>query len=130
MGARRWIIAIVVVLGVWMGGYAFLTRSPDATAYREMCVQSAQSALDGLATARLANDDGLLPPFRKSLNDDAQKLVEQARSQLTAAAPPDQASARRRDTLVPLLDEAQRAATTGGDQQLEAKLREFIQGNR
>lgn len=134
---RNWAIAIAAILVVWAGGYAFMTRAPDATAYREMCVQSAQSALDGLATARMSTDEGLLSPYRTSMSDDAQKLIAQARSQMTGQTPPDERSAQRRDTLIPLLDQAERAfedlqAGGGGGHltELERQLRAFIDGNR
>lgn len=58
MAGRKWIATLVVVVALWMGGYAFVSRDPDATAYRELCVQSAQSALDGLSTVRLSTDRG------------------------------------------------------------------------
>lgn len=144
MGVRRWVIWIVAVLVVWMGGYAWLTRDPDAIAYRETCVQSAQSALDGLVTARMSTDDGLLPTYRTAMNDDAQKLIEQARGQLGATVPPDERSRLRRDTLVPMLDQSEALyaelmkAESGGDvagvtrriTALERQLSDFVDGNR
>jgi hypothetical protein len=144
MATRKWVVAIATVVAVWMGGYIFLSRDPDATAYRELCLQSAQSALDGLGTARLATDDGLLPTYQTALNDDAQKLIERARSQVVGQVPPDEPSTRRRDTLVPLLDRAERlyedlegARTADGVRSvtdrmatLERQLRDFIDGNR
>jgi hypothetical protein len=144
VAARRWVIWIVAVLVVWMGGYAWLTREPDATAYRQTCVQAAQGALDGLVTARMSTDDGLLPPYRSAMDDDAQKLIEQARGQLGAAVPPDERSQRRRDTLIPLLDQSEALhaqlakAESPGDvadvtariTALEKQLRDFVDGNR
>ena len=144
MTTPKWVVTIVAVLAVWMGGYAFLTRQPDDTAYREMCVQSAQNALDGLGTARMGTDSGLFPTFQTSLDGDAQKLIQQARSGIVAQIPPDEASARRRDTLVPMLDQADRLyedlatarsdadrrAVSGRMIELEGRLRDFIDGNR
>jgi len=147
MAARRWSIVIVVVLAVWMGGYALLSRDPDAVAYRESCVQSAQSTLDGLGTARMATDDGLLSSYRTALDDDAQKLIAQARGQIAGQVPPDSRSAQRRDALLPLLDEAERAyadlmrsqadhdgaarqRATDRIRTLEDQLRDFVDGNR
>jgi hypothetical protein len=144
MTTRKWVVTIVAVLAVWMGGYAFLARDPDATAYRELCVTSAQGALDGLGTARLATDSGVLPTVKTSLDGDAQKLIQQARSAVVGQIPPDRPSARRRDTLVPLLDQAERLyedlatartdadvrAVTGRMAELEGRLRDFVDGNR
>jgi len=147
MAARRWSIAIVAVLALWMGGYALLARDPDAVAYRESCVQSAQSTLDGLGTARIATDDGLLSSYRTALDDDAQKLIVQARGQVAGLVPPDSRSVQRRDALLPLLDESERAyadlmrSQTDHDsaaqqrateriRTLEDQLRAFIDGNR
>ena len=109
---RRWVAVIAAVLAVWMGGYAFLTRSPDATAYRELCVQAAQDALDGLGTARLSagpvGDPELVGTYTTSMLDDAQKLIGGARASLAGPVPPDVASARLRDKVTPLLDRAER----------------------
>lgn len=138
MSVRKWVIAVAVVLACWMGGYAFHTRAPDATAYRELCVQSAQGALDGLGTARLASDDGSFGTYRKAMLGDAQELIGQARSGMAGQAPPDEQSAKRRDTLVPLLDRAERAyedfvndrVDAAALEPIEAQLRAFIDGNR
>jgi hypothetical protein len=147
MSVRRWTITILVILAVWMGGYAFLTRDPDTVAYREMCVQSAQSALDGLGTARMAADGDLLSPYRTSLDKDAQKQIGGARTQIAGQVPPDERSTARRDTLMPLLDQAETAYADliraqadedeGGQHKaldqiraLEDQLRDFIDGNR
>jgi hypothetical protein len=135
------------VLVVWTAGYAFLTRDPDATAYRELCVQSAQNALDGLGTARMAADDGLIATYQTAMTDDAGQLIGQARSQLTATVPPDDRSGRLRDTLVPLVDRSERLyedlvrSQAAGDEpaeravigrmaDLQDQLRDFIDGNR
>lgn len=144
MAARRWGVAIVAVLAIWMGGYALLSRDPDPVGYREMSVRSAQDALDGLGTARLATDDGLLSAYQAALKEDARTLIAQARSQVAVVTPPDSRSARRRETLLPLLDEAEQAyldlaaaGTVDAERQvaervtvLEGKLRAFIEGNR
>jgi hypothetical protein len=147
MAARRWTIVILTVLAVWMGGYAFLARDPDAVAYREMCVRSAQSALDGLGTARTATDAHLLGTYHTALNDDAQKLIAGSRSEIAGEVPPDERAAARRDTLMPMLDRAERLyedllraqsdGDAGAQQQavgqmraLEDQLRDFIDGNR
>lgn len=144
MAVRRWVIGIVAVLAIWVGGYALLSRDPDTVAYREMCVRSAQSAVDGLGTARLATDDGLPAAYQKVLKDDARTLIAQARSEIAVVTPPDSASARRRETLLPLLNEAEqayldltRARTADTERQaaqhmaaLAELLRAFIEGNR
>lgn len=147
MAGRKGIAALVAVVAVWMGGYAFLSRAPDATAYRELCVQSAQSALDGLSTARLSTGRGLLDTYQTVLSDDGRKLIGQARTQLAGQVPPDDRSARRRDALMPLLDQAERIyadlenARSDGDEQavrdavarstaIEQQLRGFVDGNR
>jgi hypothetical protein len=147
MARRKWIATIGALVILWMGGYACLSRDPDATAYRELCVQSAQSALDGLSTARLSTDRGLLDTYQTSLSHDARQLIGQARTQLAGQVPPDGRSARRRDDLMPLLDQAERIYADldkgrgDGDEQAvrdaaarsaatEEQLRRFIDGNR
>jgi hypothetical protein len=132
------VAAILVILACWMGGYAFLARDPDTTAYREICVQSAQGALDGLGTARMATDDGVFGTSRTALMDDAQKLIGQARGAMAGQVPPDEASTQRRDALVPLLDQAEKIyedlandrADAQALQPVEQQLRDFIDGNR
>jgi hypothetical protein len=132
------VAAILVVLACWMGGYAFVARDPDATAYREICVQSAQEALDGLGTAGLASHDRSFGTYQTAMQDDAQKLISQARSAMTEPAPPDAASTRRRDALIPLLDEAAKGyedfvnhrTDARGLEPIERQLRDFIDGNR
>lgn len=125
MRLRRWIISIAVVLAVWMAGYAFLSRSPDATAYRQTCVQAAQDAVDGLGTTRWSadaqGDRQLWGTYATANIEDARKMVRTARSSLAAQTPPDDASARLRDEVLPLLDQAERvfeeldAARSQGD---------------
>jgi hypothetical protein len=138
VNVRKLVAAILVILAFWMGGYAFFARDPDATAYRETCVQSAQGALDGLGTARMATHDQVFGTYRTAMMDDAQKLIGQARGAMAGRVPPDEASIRRRDALVPLLDQAEKIyedlandrADAQALQPVEQQLRDFIDGNR
>jgi hypothetical protein len=85
----------------------------------------------------MATDDGLMSTYQTAMDDDAGNLIAQARSQVAGQIPPDERSALRRDTLIPLLDQAERAfedLQAGGDAgqvtEVEKQLRAFIDGNR
>jgi hypothetical protein len=93
-----------------MVGYTLLARAPDDTAYRTLSVRAAQSALDGLETARLVTDargQAKVPSTTAtSLLDDAGTLIEDGQSTVAGVAPPDASSVALRDELAPLLAEA------------------------
>jgi hypothetical protein len=148
---RKGALVVTLLIAVWMVGYMVLDRAPDATAYRTLCVHAAQSALDGLATARLVADEhgeaSTLSTTATAMLDDASELLGEAASTLGGVEPPDDASVALRDQVTPLLAEANRVygdvalARAEGDRAgwhaavariapLEEQLRAFIEGHR
>jgi hypothetical protein len=147
VNVRRWVLVASVVLACWMGGYALLTREPDVTAYRQLCVEAAQKALDGAGTARLVTGEPLLSPYQDTMMSSAQELIGEARAGLAGITPPDERSTQRRDVLIPLIDDTALAYEdlaegladddqTAAEQakarlaEIEEQLRIFIDGNR
>jgi len=107
---RRGVVLGILLLAAWMVGYAVLGRAPDATAYRTMSVRAAQSALDGLETARLVADErgeAKVPAATAtSILRNVGELIGEGQSTLAGIDPPDQRSIALRDEVTPLLAQA------------------------
>jgi hypothetical protein len=146
---NRWVIALVAALAVWIVGYSLTHREPDPVAYRTVCVNAAQSALDGLVTAGTVSSEQqrLIDTYVTGTMNDAGGLLTKASTQLPGLTPPDQHSSELRDELTPLLTaanglygDAMRARGNGdaaGEQAavarfgpIERKLQDFIDRNR
>ena len=101
-------VAGVAVL--WGGAGYLMTKPTDPHDYRTTTVQSAQSAYDAVATARLAVraklDRRVLGPYVTSVLDDSRDALAGAAKQLTGEAPADPAGAALRDRLHTLLTAA------------------------
>lgn len=132
---RKPFIVLAVLVVAWMAGYAYLSRGLDATAYRELCVKSAQSALDGLDLARRATAADLPGPYTTAVLGDAQTMIQASRSTIAGQPPPDEVSKSRQAALLPLLDQAERAfeetdrQSAPDTEDLEEQLRAYIADN-
>jgi hypothetical protein len=125
--ARWWAAVAVAAVALGWGGFGYLaTRSTDAHDYRKTAVQSAQSAYNAVATARLAGradlDGQMFGPYVTSMLDDSRGALSGAVRQLAGEVPPDAASGALRDQLDALLTAAdaglgrlQRATDDGDD---------------
>jgi len=107
---RRGVVLGILLIAAWMVGYTVLGRAPDDTAYRTLCVRAAQSALDGLETARLVADErgeAKVPATTAtSILRNVGDLIGEAQSTLAGVEPPDQKSIALRDEVTPLLAQA------------------------
>jgi hypothetical protein len=103
---------VVVVLVFWWAAGLWLGRSPDPIAYREMCAQAAQAALDSVVTTRLTGEaqvrGDVWGTYATAMDDDGGVMVNSAASQVAGSVPPDGESVRLRDELVPLVAMADR----------------------
>jgi hypothetical protein len=109
--SRRWIPAAGVVVLVWLG-LAYCTGPPDAHEYRRTAVAAAQAGLGAVRTVALAGDaqehGRLWDPYLATVLDDQIGSVASAQEQVSASVPPDDATRRVRDQLLPLLADAGR----------------------
>ncbi len=109
MTKRRWVPVAGVVVLVWLV-LAYCAGPPDAHGYRRTAVTAAQAALSAVRTVVLAGrtPDRLLDPYSSTLFDQSLGSVASAQQQVGAQTPPDAATRRVRDQLLPLLTEAGR----------------------
>jgi acyl-CoA reductase-like NAD-dependent aldehyde dehydrogenase len=119
-------LAAVVLL---LGGFAYTqSRPPTPSDYHRTLVQVAESAHDAVRTGWLTGREQLsgrvFGTFVMAAFDDAGGAIAGAGKKFAAAVPPDGRSARLRDRLNPLLQEAVRdlgdAARADNDDVLRA----------
>src|SRR5690349_2421351 len=103
---------VLAALALFWAGYAYNSSRPaDARAYHRTALQVAEAAHDAVRgawlTGRLQLRDRLISPYRTAAFDEAETTLAGASKQFAEMAPPDDASRRLRDTLSPLVRDAQ-----------------------
>ena len=127
MNLRRLTIALAGVLALWAGFAVRVSAPPDRSDYRRTAVQAAGSAHDAAGTgalvARTQLDGHAFGTFIATAYDDAARTLSGAAKQIAEQAPPDDASARLRDEVLPLVQEAVRALGDASRASTEGALR-------
>ncbi|WDZ82760.1 hypothetical protein [Micromonospora cathayae] len=108
MSTRRAMATLLVLLALCWGGTGYAaTRPTDAHDYRRAAIEAARSAYDVTVTVRLvgsARAAGRLPlPYTVATLNDGRSALAGAAQRLVVARPVDDATARIRDRLGPLL---------------------------
>jgi hypothetical protein len=124
---HRLAIALGAVLLLWAGFAASVTAPPDRSDYRRTAVRAAESAHDAASTgaliARQQLGGDVFGTFAAAAYDDATRTLAGAAHDLAAQPPPDDASARLRDGVLPLVQDAVRALGDAARATSEAALR-------
>jgi hypothetical protein len=117
MRSTGWAATALCAVALAWGGAGYLsTRPTDFHDYRVAAVQSAESAYDALASAQLTADaltaGRVTAPYAESMFDDSRDALAGAFKQFAALSPPDDPTRAMRDTLGPLLIQANTVLST------------------
>jgi hypothetical protein len=128
---KAWLILAALVL-FWAGFAYDATRPPDPKSYHRTVVQVAEATYNGVRTGWLTGREELAGHLFSTYSDaafgDATKAVSGAAKQFAGEAPPDQASARLRDQLSPMVLEAMRQLGDAAQAENDAALRKAVDG--